>query len=382
MLATRYALMYPQQVERLAMVNPIGLEDWKALGVPYRSVDQWYARELKLDAEGVREYERKTYYAGRWKPEYERWVQMLVGLNKGAGHEAVAWNSALIYDMIFTQPVYYEFKDLKMPTLLLIGDQDSTAIGSDIAPPEVKARLGKYKELGPQVAKLIPQAELVTSRAWGTRRRSRSPGASTRHSSTGWRSNPGEGRLAPLSLTSVLPDLGFAPPQLGKIPDPQPSLLLAEEFIQLRWPHRRVAEHGMHLATVVDLVLEHMRQQAQALLALHPVRPHDAHVARQLVVAQHAAIGDQSVIRLGLFGMQVGTGGERLLRLEEALAVGVRRLAALLALEHVQVEPVHCQQVVERRLIDGKKLQRGATNSSCVSCRQALYRRWLAQPLL
>ncbi|UPL04388.1 acetoin dehydrogenase E2 subunit dihydrolipoyllysine-residue acetyltransferase [Pseudomonas sp. IsoF] len=31
MLATRYALMYPQQVERLAMVNPIGLEDWKAL---------------------------------------------------------------------------------------------------------------------------------------------------------------------------------------------------------------------------------------------------------------------------------------------------------------------------------------------------------------
>jgi len=63
MLATRYALMYPQQVERLAMVNPIGLEDWKAMGVPYRTVDQWYARELKLDAEGVREYERKTYYA-------------------------------------------------------------------------------------------------------------------------------------------------------------------------------------------------------------------------------------------------------------------------------------------------------------------------------
>lgn len=54
MLATRYALMYPQQVERLAMVNPIGLEDWKALGVPYRTVDQWYARELKLDAEGAR----------------------------------------------------------------------------------------------------------------------------------------------------------------------------------------------------------------------------------------------------------------------------------------------------------------------------------------
>ena len=162
MLATRYALMYPQQVERLAMVNPIGLEDWKALGVPYRTVDQWYQRELKLDADGVRKYERNTYYAGRWKPEYERWVQMLVGLNTGPGHERVAWNSALIYDMIFTQPVYHEFKDLKMPTLLLIGDQDTTAIGSDIAPTDVKAKLGQYKVLGPQVAKMIPQGELVT----------------------------------------------------------------------------------------------------------------------------------------------------------------------------------------------------------------------------
>ncbi len=167
MLATRYALMYPQQVERLAMVNPIGLEDWKALGVPYRTVDQWYARELKLDAEGVRAYERKTYYAGRWKPEYERWVQMLVGLNKGPGHEAVAWNSALIYDMIFTQPVYHEFKHLQMPTLLLIGDQDTTAIGSDVAPPEVKAKLGNYAELGPQVAKLIPKGELITFEGMG-----------------------------------------------------------------------------------------------------------------------------------------------------------------------------------------------------------------------
>ncbi|WP_252499309.1 alpha/beta fold hydrolase, partial [Escherichia coli] len=36
MLATRYALLYPRQVERLVLVNPIGLEDWKALGVPWR----------------------------------------------------------------------------------------------------------------------------------------------------------------------------------------------------------------------------------------------------------------------------------------------------------------------------------------------------------
>ncbi|CAI2797575.1 alpha/beta fold hydrolase [Pseudomonas marginalis] len=161
MLATRYALMYPEQTEQLAMVNPIGLEDWKALGVPSLSVDQWYERELKVSAEGIRNYQLNTYYVGRWKPEYERWVDMYAGLSNGPGHTQVAWNSALIYDMIFTQPVYYEFKDLQMPTLLLIGTSDNTAIGKDIAPPAVKAKLGDYAVLGKQAAKLIPHATLV-----------------------------------------------------------------------------------------------------------------------------------------------------------------------------------------------------------------------------
>jgi len=161
MLATRYALLYPEQTTQLVMVNPIGLEDWKALGVPYRTVDQWYQRELKLNADGLRKYEQSTYYVGRWRPEYERWVNMLAGLNQGPGHALVAWNSALIYDMIFTQPVVYEFKDLSVPTLLLIGAADTTAIGSDAAPPAVKAKLGHYSVLGKQAAGQIPQATLV-----------------------------------------------------------------------------------------------------------------------------------------------------------------------------------------------------------------------------
>jgi len=44
---------------------------------------------------------------------------------------------------------------------LMIGDADTTAIGSDIAPPEVKARIGHYNVLGKQAAKLIPGAQLV-----------------------------------------------------------------------------------------------------------------------------------------------------------------------------------------------------------------------------
>jgi pimeloyl-ACP methyl ester carboxylesterase len=161
MLATRYALMFPQEVEQLVLVNPIGLEDWKALGVPTRTVDQWFERELRLTADGVRQYEKMTYYVNRWKPEYERWVDMLAGLNQGPGHELVAWNSALIYDMIFSQPIVYELPLLKMDTVLIIGDADTTAIGSDIAPPDVKAKIGHYSVLGKEAAQRIPHAHLI-----------------------------------------------------------------------------------------------------------------------------------------------------------------------------------------------------------------------------
>ncbi|MGO4327376.1 alpha/beta fold hydrolase [Cupriavidus sp. 2TAF22] len=161
MLAMRYALMYPQQTTQLALVNPIGLEDWKAKGVPSLSVDQWYARELATNADKIRSYEQATYYVGTWRQDYEPWVQMLAGMNRGPGKQQVAWNSALIYDMIFTQPVVYELGALKTPTLLLIGDKDTTAIAKDAAAPEVRAKVGNYAELGKLTAATLPNARLV-----------------------------------------------------------------------------------------------------------------------------------------------------------------------------------------------------------------------------
>jgi pimeloyl-ACP methyl ester carboxylesterase len=161
MLAMRYAMMYPDQTQQLVLVNPIGLEDWKAKGVPSLSVDQWYERELKTNAARIRSYELGTYYVGKWQPSYERWVQMLAGMNRGPGKQQVAWNSALIYDMIFTQPVVYEMGSIRPPTLLLIGDKDTTAIAKDSAPPEVQARIGRYPELAKQAAATIPHVRLV-----------------------------------------------------------------------------------------------------------------------------------------------------------------------------------------------------------------------------
>lgn len=161
MLATRYALQHAEATEALLLVNPIGLEDWKALGVPWRDADAWFAGERKTSAASIRKYQLDVYYDGKWKPGYDRWVGMLAGMYAGPDGERVAWNQALASDMVFNQPVVHEFGDLRVPTTLFIGQKDRTAIGKDRAPPELAKRLGDYPALGRAAAEAIPGARLV-----------------------------------------------------------------------------------------------------------------------------------------------------------------------------------------------------------------------------
>lgn len=77
MLAVRFALMFKDMVPKLILEDPIGLEDWKRK-VPYQTVDQWHQREMKVTEQSIREYQKKNYYHGEWKPEYEPWVQLLI----------------------------------------------------------------------------------------------------------------------------------------------------------------------------------------------------------------------------------------------------------------------------------------------------------------
>jgi pimeloyl-ACP methyl ester carboxylesterase len=158
MVATRFALMYPEAVTHLVLEDPIGLEDYRPL-VPYAPLEDLYEHELKATEAGIRAY-HKSYYV-QWKPEYDEYVSVAVRWMKSGEFPRLAMSSALTYQMIYEQPVCYEFSRIKAKTLLVIGQADRTVVGKARVKKELLPLAGQYPELGRRTAKLIPGSVLV-----------------------------------------------------------------------------------------------------------------------------------------------------------------------------------------------------------------------------
>jgi pimeloyl-ACP methyl ester carboxylesterase len=160
MLATKIAVMYPENVEKLILENPIGLEDYRKFS-PYQNIDKLYASELKNTYDSYKDYQLKFYYDGKWKPEYDKWLNLLAGWTISKDFPITAWNAALTTDMIYTQPVVDDFEKITAPTLLIIGTRDRTAIGKVNAPKELQPLMGLYQNLGKETQKKIKNSKLV-----------------------------------------------------------------------------------------------------------------------------------------------------------------------------------------------------------------------------
>ncbi|MDR2238420.1 MAG: alpha/beta hydrolase [Chryseobacterium sp.] len=160
MVAARFTLLYPERVQKLILENPIGLEDYKTFA-SYQTIDQAYQSELKNTAETYKNYQLKFYYDNKWKDEYQPWLDLIAGWTLHKDYPKVAWDAALTTDMIYNQPVCYEFKNIKTPTLLIIGTRDRTAIGKDRAPKDLQPKMGQYQELGKKTQREITGSKLV-----------------------------------------------------------------------------------------------------------------------------------------------------------------------------------------------------------------------------
>jgi pimeloyl-ACP methyl ester carboxylesterase len=158
MLATRFAIVFPQRTVKLVLENPIGLEDYKRF-VPWQPLEKLIAKESNATYESYKKYQQ-TYYPV-WKPEYEQYVTAQAEALGNPQFPIIAKVNALTYQMIYEQPVCYEWDRIQSPTLLIIGQSDRTVVGKDQLSEEQKNLYGQYPSLGKQTKEKIKNARLV-----------------------------------------------------------------------------------------------------------------------------------------------------------------------------------------------------------------------------
>jgi len=160
-LATKFALLHPERVSRLVLVNPLGLNDTLTEGVPYTDLGRLRSEEAQTDAASIRAYQLRNYYHGEWRPAYDRWVAMLAGQYAGPDGDVVRDAQARLSDMIQTQPVAAELPRLAVPVTLIIGQRDLTAFRAGSAPPERRSQVRTVPEAAETAARAIPGAQLI-----------------------------------------------------------------------------------------------------------------------------------------------------------------------------------------------------------------------------
>ncbi|WP_234733075.1 alpha/beta fold hydrolase [Tellurirhabdus bombi] len=158
MLGTRFSLMYPQTVEKLILENPIGLEDYKTF-VPFQTIEQQYQKELTASYESYKKYQQSYYPI--WKPQYEDLVRVQASDLRAPDFKAIAWSNAITYQMIYEQPVVYEFANLAMPTVLILGQEDRTVVGKALLAKSEQERHGQYQALGKKIVQQLKSGKLI-----------------------------------------------------------------------------------------------------------------------------------------------------------------------------------------------------------------------------
>ncbi len=160
-LAMRYGLLFPNKLDGIVLVNPLGLVDTLAQGAPYTPIDALLKEEAKTDRDVIMAYERKNYYHGEWRPDYDEWADVLVGQYAGEDAGVVENAQARITDMIETQPVASELPRLALPVTLLIGQLDATAVLAASAPADVRPHIQTVPQAAETAVATLPRGRLV-----------------------------------------------------------------------------------------------------------------------------------------------------------------------------------------------------------------------------
>jgi pimeloyl-ACP methyl ester carboxylesterase len=166
MTATRFTLMNPDRITHLVLEDPLGLVDYRT-GIPPQSEETLYEHEVHwTDPETIRGYVA-GYFVHPDPKVWEPLAEVLVRVTLSPGYPRWARAAALTFQMIYQQPVRYEYHLIKPPTLLIVGEGDHVVPLGQYATPQEAARLGDFVELSAAAALDIPRATRVVVRASG-----------------------------------------------------------------------------------------------------------------------------------------------------------------------------------------------------------------------
>ena len=160
MTSARFTLMNPERVTHLVLEDPLGLTDYR-VGIPPQSEETLYDDEVHwTDPKVIRGYV-EGYFVHPDPKVWEPLADVLVDVTRSPDYPRWARAAALAFQMIYQQPVRYEYHLIKPPTLLIVGAEDHVVPLGQYAEPAEAKRLGDFVELSASAARDIHNARRV-----------------------------------------------------------------------------------------------------------------------------------------------------------------------------------------------------------------------------
>jgi pimeloyl-ACP methyl ester carboxylesterase len=125
MLAARFATQFPKAVERVVIYNPIGLTDGR-FDRPMTPIDEAYAQTLKTDYQSTRASLARyvAHDPTAWNADFETFTRIRHSWTLSADWPRLAMVQALIGQMLYGDPVVYDWAHIQVPTLAFGGAED------------------------------------------------------------------------------------------------------------------------------------------------------------------------------------------------------------------------------------------------------------------
>ncbi|PYR61354.1 MAG: alpha/beta hydrolase [Acidobacteria bacterium] len=143
MVAARFGLLYPDVAEQLVLYNQIGLTDAR-LQRPPVATDDVYKQVLNQSYDAI--YRGIARYFVNGMPAVaEKYVLRQYGWTLSGNWPQAAMVRALVQQMVYEDPVVYDWAHIKVKTLEIGGDKDGP----------------NFPELAKHIADTIPGAQLV-----------------------------------------------------------------------------------------------------------------------------------------------------------------------------------------------------------------------------